>query len=151
MVSTLPRKKTYNSSELSRNSSAVFDAAAQHPVTVNRRNSENFVLMTEERAEAERKLLALAAQLVAISTRTDGTLADRMAEHYPWMFAFSEEYRDECAQAVLEAARASFSTGQPHLAVAELHAWRGTADALAAGLGNARVEWLTEDEEVERP
>jgi hypothetical protein len=51
---------------------------------------------------------------------------------------------------VLAAARASFATHQPHLAIAELTAWRETATAIAAGLGKEPVEWLDEAEAVER-
>lgn len=151
MVSTLPVPQHFHSSDLSRNSTAVFDAAAQQPVRVSRRNAEDFVLMTEAHAEAQRDLLALAAQLIAISTESTGSLSDRMANHYPWMFALSQADRDECAQAVLDAARASFSTQRPHLAVAELHSWRETAEAIAAGLGGVETEWLDEDIAVERP
>lgn len=58
--------------------------------------------------------------------------------------------------ALVNAARASLSTGQPHLAIAELTSWRETAAAIAAGLGLEPVEWLDPDEAepaglVERP
>ncbi|TFH98542.1 prevent-host-death protein [Micrococcus lylae] len=151
MVSTLPVPQHFHSSDLSRNSTAVFDAATQHPVRVSRRNAEDFVLMTEAHAEAQRELLALAAQLIAISTETDGTLSDRMANHYPWMFALSPAERDECARSVLNAARASFSTQRPHLTMAELHSWRETAEAIAAGLGEVETEWLEDDIPVDLP
>ena len=49
----------------------------------------------------------------------------------------------------MAAARASFATHQPHLAIAEITAWRETATALAAGLGNGSVEWLDDTEAVE--
>ena len=57
---------------------------------------------------------------------------------------------------LLDAARASLSTGQPHLAIAELTSWRETAAAITAGLGSEPVEWLDPDEAepaglVERP
>lgn len=58
--------------------------------------------------------------------------------------------------ALVNAARASLSTGQPHLAIAELTSWRETAAAITAGLGSELVEWLDPDEAepaglVERP
>lgn len=67
------------------------------------------------------------------------------------MLALSPEERATCARALVDASRASFSTGQPHLALAELTSWRETATAIAAGLGVQPVEWLDEDEPVERP
>ena len=48
--------------------------------------------------------------------------------------------------ALLDAARASLYTGQPHLAIAELASWRETAAAITAGLGLEPVEWLNPDE-----
>jgi hypothetical protein len=141
----------FQSSELSRASADVFAAATDHPVQVTRRDGESLVLMSESADRARSALLELAAQLVAVSTTTEGTLASRMSDRYPWMLALSPADQEACAAAVLAAARASFSTGQPHLAIAELTAWRETATAIAAGLGQEPVEWLDESEAVERP
>ena len=58
--------------------------------------------------------------------------------------------------ALVNAARASLSTGQPHLAIAELTSWRETAAAITAGLDSEPGERLDPDEAepaglVERP
>lgn len=58
--------------------------------------------------------------------------------------------------ALVDAARAPLSTGQPHLAIAELTSWRETTAAITAGLGSELVERLDPDEAepagvVERP
>ena len=50
------------------------------------------------------------------------------------------------ARALLDAARASLSTGQPHLAIAEPTSWRETTAAITAGLGSEPVERLDPDE-----
>ncbi|MFK4299254.1 hypothetical protein ABH924_004435 [Arthrobacter sp. GAS37] len=144
-------KTTFKSSELSRASADVFAAAVDHPVQVTRRDGESLVLMSESADKARDALLELAAQLVAVSTSTDGTLAGRMSDRFPWMLALSPADQEACATAVLAAARASFATHQPHLAIAELTSWRETATAIAAGLGKEPVEWLDEAEAVERP
>jgi hypothetical protein len=144
-------KTTFKSSDLSRAPLDVFAAAADHPVQVTRRDGESLVLMSESADKARDALLELAAQLVAVSTSTDGTLASRMSDRFPWMLALSPADQEACANAVLAAARASFATHQPHLAVAELTSWRETATAIAAGLGKEPVEWLDETEAVERP
>ncbi|WP_024366968.1 hypothetical protein [Arthrobacter sp. TB 26] len=144
-------RTTFQSSELSRASAEVFAAAAYHPVRITRRDGESLVLMSESADRAREALLELAAQLVAVSTSIEGTLADRMSDRFPWMLALSPADQDACATAVLVAARASFATQQPHMAVAELTAWRETATAIAAGLSNEPVEWLDEAESVERP
>ncbi|WP_458117201.1 prevent-host-death protein [Arthrobacter sp. D2-10] len=144
-------KTTFKSSELSRAPLDVFAAATDHPVQVTRRDGESLVLMSESADKARDALLELAAQLVAVSTSTEGTLASRMSDRFPWMLALSPADQEACANAVLAAARASFATHQPHLAVAELTSWRETATAIAAGLGKEPVEWLDESEAVERP
>lgn len=144
-------RTTFQSSELSRGSADVFAAAADHPVEVTRRDGESLVLMSGSADRARTALLELAAQLVAVSTDTEGTLVGRMADRYPWMLALGPVDQEACVHDILTAARASFATNQPHLAIAELTSWRETATAIAAGLGKAPVEWLDAAEKVERP
>jgi hypothetical protein len=144
-------RTTFQSSELSRASADVFAAAADHPVQVTRRDGESLVLMSESADRARASLLELAAQLVAVTTSTEGTLAGRMSDRFPWMLALSLADRETCASNIVTAARASFATNQPPLALAELNAWRETATAIAAGLGKEPVEWLDDTETVERP
>lgn len=147
---------TRRSSDLSKHSAEVFAEAEDHPVTVTRRDGESLVLMSQREADARAELLHLAATLITV-TLEDGPLSERMASRYPWMYALSAEDRDECARSLIDAARASFSTQQPHLAIAQLTSWRETATAIAAGLGSQPVEWLDEDDDavggavVERP
>lgn len=138
------------SSELSKHPAKVFVEAEDQPVTVTRRDGESLVLMSQREADARAELLHLAATLITV-TLEDGPLEDRMADRFPWMFALSEEGRVRCSRALIDAARASFATDQPHLAIAELTSWQETATAIAAGLGSDPVEWLDEDELVERP
>jgi PHD/YefM family antitoxin component YafN of YafNO toxin-antitoxin module len=152
MSTSTPSPTSFKSSELSRSSAHVFAAAADHPVRVTRRDGEALVLMSESADKSRTALLELAAQLVAISTDTAGSFADHMGDRFPWMLALSPADRESCAKAVLAAARASFATNQPHLAIAELTSWRETATAVAAGLGTQPVEWLEDlTERVERP
>jgi dsDNA-binding SOS-regulon protein len=129
----------------------VFEAAEEHPVVVTRRGAESLVLMTEREADANRSLLEFAATLIAVTTDDRGTLAERMSDRFPWMLALSKADRTTCAHELVDAARASFATEQPHLAVATMTSWRETAEAIAAGLGTMPVEWLEADELVERP
>lgn len=114
--------------------------------------AESLVLMSQSTDKARASLLELAAQLVVVTTGTEGTLADRMSDRFPWMLALSPADQEACAEAVLAAARASFATNQPQLVIAKLTAWRETATAVAAGLGEKPVEWLENlPEAVERP
>lgn len=151
MGATAIERVEFKSSELSRNSSEVFAAADRGPVTVTRRDAEPLVLMSGREADARKQLFEFAAQLIAITTDDRGALSERMADHLPWMFALSESDRKQCAKELVDAARASFATEQPHLAVVELNSWRETAEALAAGLRNDPVEWLDSDDSVDRP
>lgn len=145
------RTTSRRSSDLSKHSADVFAEAEDHAVQITRRDGEPLLLMSQREADARAALLALAADLITVTLDDDGTLASRMAKRYPWMLALSEADRVTCAQDLVDAARASFSTGQPHLAIAELTSWRETATAIAAGLGGASVDWFEDAELVERP
>ena len=140
-----PAASTRRSSDLSRHSAEVFAEAEDHPVTVTRRDGEALVLMSQREADAHTQLLELAAQLISVTLDEHGSLEERMAGIFPWMLALSPDGRTACARALLDAARASLSTGQPHLAIAELTSWRETAAAITAGLGSEPVEWLDPD------
>lgn len=147
---------TRRSSDLSKHSAEVFAEAEDHPVTVTRRDGESLVLMSQREADARAELLHIAATLITVALE-DGPLAENMASRYPWMYALSTTDRERCSQDLIDAARASFATHQPHLAIAKLTSWRETAAAISAGLGTQPVEWLDEDDEtttdvvVERP
>jgi len=151
MPTATTSRTVFQSSELSRGSAEVFAAASDHPVEVTRRDGEPLILMSEREDRDRSALLELAAQLIAVTTMTEGSLADRMSDHFPWMLALEPADRDACVNDLIRTARASFSTGQSHLAIAELTAWKETATAVAAGLGQTPVKWLDEGEPVKRP
>ncbi len=77
----------------------------------------------------------------------DGPLAERILKAFPWMLSLSPGDRASCAQDLVDAARASFSTDQPHRVLSELTSWRETATAIAAGLGQTDLEWLDGDDD----
>lgn len=139
---------TRRSSDLSKHSAEVFGEAEDHPVTVTRRDGEPLVLMSQREADARAELLHIAAALITV-TLDDGPLVENMASRYPWMYALSTTDREQCSRDLIDAARASFSTHQPHLAIAKLTSWRETAAAIAAGLGSRPVEWLDEGDDID--
>ncbi|ANE03961.1 prevent-host-death protein [Corynebacterium crudilactis] len=143
--------RTRRSSELSKHPAEVFAEAEEHPVTVTRRDGESLVLISQREADRRAKLLEFATQLITVATDEHGTLAERMSKVFPWMLALSVTDRSTCAREILDAARASFATEQPHLAIAELTAWKETATAIAAGLHSADLEWIDDEQLVERP
>jgi dsDNA-binding SOS-regulon protein len=151
MLTAWRPSKSFHSSDLSRHATRVFAAAEDEPVEVTRRDGEDLVLMSKREADARAELLQLASTLIGVATDTRGTLAERMSDALPWMLALKPEDRESCASDLLNAARASFSTGQAHLAVAELNSWLETATAIAAGLSSAPVDWLDRPTPVGRP
>jgi len=142
------RTTTRRSSDLSKHSAEVFAEAEDHPVTVTRRDGEALVLMSQREADNRSHMLHFAAQLIGVAVDDDGPLVERMSKAFPWMLALSPEDRVTCAQDLVDAARASFSTDQPHLVLAELTSWKETATAIAAGLGRGEPEWLDGDDAV---
>ncbi|UVO11491.1 prevent-host-death protein [Mycobacterium sp. SVM_VP21] len=152
MASPAPHTTTRRSSDLSKRSAEVFAEAEDHPVTVTRRDGEALVLMSQREAENRSRMLQFAAQLIGVAVDDTGPLVERMSKAFPWMLALPPGDRSSCAQDLVDAARASFSTGQPHLVLAELTSWQETATAIAAGLGRGEPEWLGDnDVVVERP
>lgn len=152
MSPTRVRATTRRSSDLSKHSAEVFAEAEDHPVTVTRRDGEALVLMSQREADSRSRMLQFAAQLIGVAVDDNGSLAERMSKAFPWMLALSPDDRVTCAQDLVDAARASFSTDQPHLVLAELTSWKETATAIAAGLDRGEPEWLDNDDiAVERP
>lgn len=145
------RVTSRRSSDLSKHSADVFAEAEEHTVQITRRDGEPLVLMSQREADARAVLLQFAADLIAVTLDEEGSLASRMADRFPWMLALSAADQEACARDLVSAARASFSTGQPHLTIAELTSWRETATAIAAGIGGTPVEWLENAVTVERP
>lgn len=145
--------RTRRSSDLSKHSAEVFAEAEDHPVTVTRRDGEALVLMSQREAVGRTRLLDIAAQLIAVTLDTEGSLSERMSRSFPWMLALSPADRETCARDLIDAARASFSTDQSHLVTVELTAWKETATAVAAGLGREDLQWLDDGvvHSVERP
>lgn len=139
---------TRRSSDLSKHSAEVFAEAEDRPVTVTRRDGESLVLMSKREADARAELLHIAATLITVTLEDGPPIEERMASRYPWMYALNTGDRKECARDLIDAARASFSTHQPHLAIAKLTSWRETATAIAAGLGAQPVEWLDEADDA---
>ncbi|MBX3311493.1 MAG: prevent-host-death protein [Microbacteriaceae bacterium] len=152
-MSSLKERKTFMSSELSRNSAEVFKAAEEEPISITRRDGDSLVLMTEAENESRNSLLNFAAQLIVVTVDEDGrSLGERFTDRFEWMLVLSKEDREQCAKDLIKAARASFATNTAHLAIAELTSWKMTAEAIADGLDKLPpVEYLEEFITVERP
>jgi len=145
------RTTTRRSSDLSKHPAKIFAEAEEHPVQVTRRDGETLVLMSQREVDARAQLLQLAADLITVTLDDEGTLATRMVQKFEWMRALSTADQEACARDLVDAARASFATGQAHLALAQLTSWRETAAAVAAGLTGLPVEWLEDPAPAERP
>lgn len=142
---------TRRSSDLSKKSAEVFAQAEQGPVTVTRRDGESMVLMAAHRVVEMDVLLDSAASFTQALLRAQPEPVTAMAEVYPWMMALSQTDRAACASELRDAALASFSTGQARLLEEAVASWRGTAEAIAAGLTDGPAQLLHDQPLVERP
>ena len=147
----LAGQRIVQSSELSRNSAAVFAAAEEAPVEVSRRDGESLILTTKREAAAHERVLEIAAQLIAVSLDDKGTLEDRLARPFPWIKLLSVQDQRTCARDIIDTARGAFVVNQPGRILTEIKAWQNTAEAVAAGWGQDKPEWLREPVTVTKP
>lgn len=142
----------YQSSDLSRNPAAVFLAAEQGPVTITRRDGETLILETQAAVDERQQILQIASALIGISvsSEADGFVRD-LAGPFPWITLLSEMEQREFAKELVDTSRASFAVNQHQLLLGTINGWKATAEAYAAGLGRAPIEWLSESEEAEDP
>ncbi|MBC7597262.1 MAG: prevent-host-death protein [Kineosporiaceae bacterium] len=147
----LAGQRIVQSSELSRNSAAVFAAAEEAPVEVSRRDGESLILTTKREAAAHERVLEIAAQLIAVSLDDKGTLEDRLARPFPWIKLLSVQDQRTCARDIIDTARGAFVVNQPGRILTEIKAWQNTAEAVAAGWGQDELEWLREPVTVTKP
>lgn len=148
-MTTLSQK--FQSSELSRNSASVFAAAEVSPVLVTRRDGEDLVLMTKEKADATTALNEFAAQLLGITAHSVADLAEKLSAAHPWILALRHEDQEQCARELLQATRTALATGQPHRVISEMLSWRETARAISDGLQASTHDWRESLELVDRP
>jgi hypothetical protein len=145
--------RTVQSSELSRNSAAVFKAVDQGPVTITRRDGETLILTKESDLAHQRQGLELAAHLVAASLAPDDVpFVDRLRGPFPWVEFFSPADREAFAQEIVDVARACAAMSRFDRLLITLTAWHSTAQAIADGYTHdGHLEWLDVPEPVADP
>jgi PHD/YefM family antitoxin component YafN of YafNO toxin-antitoxin module len=145
--------RTVQSSELSRNSAAVFQAVDHGPVTITRRDGETLVLTKESDLRHQREGLELAAHLVAASLAPgDLPFVDRLRGPFPWVEFFSPSDREAFAREIVDVARACAAVSRFDRLLLTLTAWHSTAQAIAAGYTHEEgLEWLEVPEPVANP
>lgn len=87
-------------------------------------------------ASAHKVLVLHAVQLQALN----------IVRQFPWSSDLSEADQLQCANGLLTAIRAD----APGRLLNEIYSWRGTAEALADGLGDETSVWLETDEVQDR-
>ena len=144
---------TVQSSELSRNSREVFEAADQGPVLITRRDGDALVLTKASQADYDRKGLELAAALVAVSLApNDVPFVERLRQPFPWLALLSSHDQEAFAQEVISIARACASVSRFDRLLLTLHAWKATAEEVAAGYTpDEELDWLESTEAVADP
>lgn len=137
-------RQSAQSSALSRNPREVFDAAGREPLLITRRDGDPLVLMTAAQYERDRAGLQLAMVLVAAALDArNQSPTDRLRQAFPWLPLLSSADQQACAAEVLELARACADVGQFHPLVTAVAAWKGTAEAVAAGYpADSDLAWL---------
>ncbi|PCN47342.1 prevent-host-death protein [Curtobacterium sp. 'Ferrero'] len=146
------RRRSVQSSDLSRHAKEVFAAAEQEPLEVTRRDGKPLVLTTKERSDDDEAVLDIAAQLIAAVTVNETLpLHERLAIPYPWLTLLSRDDQVRFAKEIVEVARGSFSLRQPRALLLEMQAWRNSAEAIAAGWHRSEAESFEAPVPVERP
>jgi PHD/YefM family antitoxin component YafN of YafNO toxin-antitoxin module len=145
--------RTVQSSELSRNSAAVFKAVDQGPVTITRRDGETLILTKESDLAHQRQGLELAAQLVAVSLAPeDIPFVDRLRGPFPWVEFLNPPDRKTFAHEIVDVARACAAMSRFDQLLITLSAWHSTAQAIADGYTHdENLEWLDVPEPVADP
>lgn len=152
LIAPVRRRRSVQSSDLSRHAKDVFAAAETEPLEVTRRDGKPLVLTTKERSDDDEAVLDIAAQLIAAITVDDRLpLHDRLAIPYPWIKLLSGEDQKRFAKEIVEIARGSFSLRQPRALLLEMQAWRNSAEAIAAGWDRSVPDPLDEPIAVDRP
>lgn len=135
---------TVQSSELSRNSAAVFAAADAGPVTVTRRDGADLVLSLAANVDDERRALRIAADLVAASLADTGEpLGDRLRTQFPWVEFLRPGGREAFAAEIVAVTRACAAVGEFRRLLITFEAWRSTATAIASGYTpDEDLDWI---------
>lgn len=150
-MSTITR--TVQSSELSRNSREVFEAADQGPVLITRRDGDALVLTKASQVDDDRKGLELASSLVAASLAPDDVpFVERLRVPFPWLALLTPGEQGVFAKEVVDVARGCASVARYEQLLMTLHAWVATAEAVAAGYTrDDELQWLDVTEAVADP
>ena len=145
--------RTVQSSELSRNSREVFAAADEGPVLISRRDGDTLLLTKVSQADQDRRGLEIAAALVAAALAPgDRSLTERLQQPFPWLILLSPADQETFASEIVATARACAAVSTFDPLVIALHAWQGTAEAVAAGYTPTdELDWLDEPEPVRDP
>jgi PHD/YefM family antitoxin component YafN of YafNO toxin-antitoxin module len=152
-MSAVTPERTFQSSELSRNSGGVFRAAEQGPVTVTRRDGEPLVLMRSEEFRRDHEGLEIASIIVAAALSPGSApLHERLAQSFGWINFLPEHERTACAAELVAIARACAAVAHYDRLLGTVAGWRSTAEAFAGGYTPDReLTWLDEPEPLEDP
>jgi hypothetical protein len=146
-------QRSVQSSELSRNSAAVFAAAEKGPVNITRRDGADFVLTTASAVAEEHRALRVASDLVAASLApSEQSLEERLRRQFPWIEFLPANDRTTFATEIVDVTRACAAVGQFSRLLITFEAWHSTAEAIAAGYTpDDQLDWLDEPAPVADP
>lgn len=146
-------ERTVQSSELSRNSAAVFAAAENGPVAITRRDGEGFVLLRAKDVAEEQQALRIAFDVLLASLPQDASpLEQQMLRQFPWLAFLPAAGQAEFASEIVSTARACAAVGRFSRLLTVYASWHSTAEAVAAGYTpDDELDWLDQPEAVDDP
>jgi hypothetical protein len=153
MSTKLQPRRIVRSSELSRNSASVFEAADAGPVEITRRDGESLVLSRASDARRQEEGVGVAASLLAALLPTHDLRTDGLEIPFPWVHFLSADDREAFALELVNVTRACAAVGRFDELILTLASWQSTARALADGLtaDPADLGWLDEPIPVSDP
>lgn len=135
--------KVVQSSELSRHSAEVFEAADHGAVEITRRDGETLILTRKSDVDRQFTILNMAADLIAASLGAETVpFATRLQDRFPWMRFLTDTEREEFAAEIVASARACAAVRDFGAFLVDLHEWHQTAKAKAEGYtADVDLDW----------
>jgi len=133
--------------ELLRHPNEVVARTDDGAVRITRRDASDLVLVRAGDYEAQFEGVALASQIMRATIRHDGKMADALDELFAWIALLSPEGKAEFGAEIERLIWSATELGTYGELLNAYRSWRGTAEALADGLGELPpVEWIDVDQ-----
>lgn len=138
--------------ELLRHPNEVVARTDDGAVRITRRDASDLVLVRAGDYEAQFEGVALASQIMRAAIRHDGDIADALDELFAWTALLSPKGKAEFGAEIERLIWSATELGTYGELLNAYRSWRGTAEALADGIGELPPEeWINADEREALP